>query len=103
VQTESCCRVFFPNAFSPNGDRVNEVFRPVTRGNHEVRTFRIINRWGQVVYESQDEHTGWDGTYNGKQQDMGTYYYYFAYKCGEGGGDAPNQQFEEKGEFLLMR
>jgi gliding motility-associated-like protein len=103
VQTEGCCKVFFPNAFSPNGDTRNDYFRPVTRGTHEVRTFRIINRWGQVVYESQDERRGWDGSYNGKPQDMGTYYFYFAYSCGEGGGDAPKQQFEEKGDFLLIR
>ncbi len=103
VKTESCCQVFFPNAFSPNGDTHNDVFRPVSRGHHQVKTFRIVNRWGQVVYESQDEVRGWDGTYNGKAQDMGTYYYYLSYRCGEGGGEAPGQQIEEKGEFLLIR
>jgi gliding motility-associated-like protein len=103
VQTESCCRVFFPNAFSPNNDLKNDRFRPVTRGHHEVKTFRIINRWGQVVYESKDEVQGWDGTYNGKAQDVGTYYYYLSYSCGEGASNINGTKLEEKGEFLLIR
>ncbi|MBS1645222.1 MAG: gliding motility-associated C-terminal domain-containing protein [Bacteroidetes bacterium] len=56
----------------------------------------MINRWGQVVYESRVETNGWDGTYNGKPQDMGTYYYYINYKC-----DGKN--IEDRGEFLLLR
>ncbi len=103
VKTETCCQVYFPNAFSPNGDTHNELFRPVSRGNHEVKSFRVLNRWGQVVYESQDEKRGWDGVYNGKAQDAGTYYYVFIYKCGQGGGDATKEELKEKGEFLLIR
>ncbi len=98
LQTKPCCEVYFPNAFSPNGDNHNDVFRAVTVGHHDVATFRIINRWGQVVFESKDERGGWDGTFNGREQDMGTFYYYFKYRCSESGA-----YLEQKGEFILMR
>jgi gliding motility-associated-like protein len=94
---QPCCGVYFPNAFSPNGDGRNDYFRPITNGHHEVETFRITNRWGQVVYESKNERDGWNGTYNGKPQDMGTYYYYYHYRCSDG------QYLDARGEFVLMR
>jgi gliding motility-associated-like protein len=94
VTTKPCCGVYFPNAFAPAGK--NKIFRPITQGVHKVNTFRVVNRWGQVVYESKIERSGWDGTYNGVPQDMGTFYYYYSYKC-EG------KNVEERGEFILMR
>jgi gliding motility-associated-like protein len=97
VTTKPCCGVFFPNAFAPTGNVVqNRMFRPITNGVHRVNSFRIVNRWGQVLYESKVERNGWDGTYNGVPQDMGTYYYYISYKC-EG------KDVEERGEFILLR
>jgi gliding motility-associated-like protein len=98
IDMKPCCEVYFPNAFSPNGDNKNDVFRPVTVGHHEIATFRIVNRWGQVVYETRDERRGWDGNFNGRPQDVGNYYYYFKFKC-NGLGDYT----EQKGEFTLMR
>ena len=97
VDTKPCCGVTFPTAFSPNEDGHNDRFRPITIGNHQVKSFRVINRWGQVVYESQDERKGWDGTFSGVAQDMGMYYWYFRYVCADG------QDLEEKGEVMLMR
>ncbi len=93
-----CCEVFFPNAFSPNGDGRNDVFRPVTIGHHDIATFRIINRWGQVVYESKEERQGWDGSFNGRKQDAGTFYYYFKFRCSNSG-----DYMEQKGEFILAQ
>jgi gliding motility-associated-like protein len=96
VTTKPCCEVYFPNAFTPNKDGRNDVFKPITLGIHKINTYRIMNRWGQVVFETKIEREGWDGTYNGVPQDMGTYYYYVNYKC-----DGKN--VEDRGEFLLMR
>lgn len=97
VKTKSCCGVYFPNAFSPDSRiEKNRTFKPITQGIHRINSFRVMNRWGQVVYESRVERAGWDGTYNGKPQDMGTYFYYISYKC-EG------KDVEEQGEVILMR
>ncbi|MEO6832699.1 MAG: gliding motility-associated C-terminal domain-containing protein, partial [Chitinophagaceae bacterium] len=102
VTTKPCCNVYFPNAFAPTGNMPqNRLFHPITIGHHKINTFRVINRWGQVVYESrgggiEKSGNGWDGTFNGKPQDMGTYYYYINYKC-EG------KNIEDRGEFLLLR
>lgn len=97
INAKPCCELFFPNVFSPNNDAKNDFFRPVTIGHHNIANFRVVNRWGQTVYESKDERKGWDGTYNGKPQDVGTYYYYIKYQC------STNEYIEQKGEVLLLR
>src|SRR5690606_1325378 len=75
VTTKPCCEMAFPNAFSPNSDGRNDLFRPVTIGRREVKTFQVFNRYGQLVYESKQGHRGWDGTMNGRNADIGTYFY----------------------------
>lgn len=97
VNAQPCCDMAFPNAFSPNGDRLNDIFRSITPGNHDVSFFRIQNRWGQTVYEAADASRGWDGTFGGKPQDIGTYFYYIKYLCGDG------KYYEKKGEVTLVR
>ncbi len=64
-----------PTAFTPNGDGHNDVFRPVGFRYHHLVEFRIFNRWGQEVFYSTNLKDGWDGTFNGTPQEMGTYYY----------------------------
>lgn len=62
------------SAFTPNNDGVND--RAVVIGyGIEKMTFRIYNRWGQMVFESSDEDLGWDGKYKGKNQPMDAYGY----------------------------
>lgn len=93
---QPCCQVLFPNAFTPNGDHKNDVFRPVTIGNHTVHEFRIVNRWGQTVFESANEKGAWDGNFNGVPQDLDVYFYYFKYEC-------DGKIMEQKGEVNLIR
>ncbi len=81
IDAQSCCVVSFPNAFTPNGDGHNDVFRPITPGNHKVHVLRIENRFGQVVFTTNNEQDSWDGTFNGVPQDLGVYFYYFQYDC----------------------
>ncbi len=64
---------FTPNAFTPNGDGMNDVFRPRAVGYRSVEYFRVFNRFGQMVYESKNFADGWDGTYKGNKADLGTY------------------------------
>jgi gliding motility-associated-like protein len=88
-----------PSGFSPNGDGRNDRFHILTIGHHQIANFRVVNRWGQTVFETRDEANGWDGTFNGIPQDIGTYYYYIRYRCSE----AKPRDIEEKGEFVLIR
>lgn len=60
--------VFVPNAFSPNGDGLNDVFRVIARKLIQVQEFRIFNRWGQELFYTKDINQGWNGTYKGVKQ-----------------------------------
>jgi gliding motility-associated-like protein len=63
-----------PNAFSPNGDGINDRVFVEGRGVVELE-FRIFNRWGQQVYYSTDQKEGWDGVYKGERQELEVYTY----------------------------
>lgn len=63
-----------PNAFSPNGDGINDVVKVEGRGIVEL-VFRIYNRWGEKVFETTDKNIGWDGIYKGTLQEMEVYTY----------------------------
>ena len=70
---------YIPTAFSPNGDGLNDVFRPVAVGYRSVDFFKVYNRWGEQVYFGENITAGWDGTYNHKQADMGTYFWQISF------------------------
>jgi gliding motility-associated-like protein len=72
IKVEADFNVFVPDVFSPNGDGINEVFQPVSRGV-KLYTFRIFNRWGQKIFETKDKDLGWDGTTGGKPSPTGVY------------------------------
>lgn len=93
------CKVFAPNAFSPNNDLNNDEFRLLTSNLIQIRTFRIYNRWGNVVFESKHANDmAWDGTYKGVPCEVGTYYYIAHYLCQEN-----NKEESIKGDILLLR
>jgi gliding motility-associated-like protein len=84
--------VFIPNVFSPNGDGVNDIFKPFTDENVKtLKVFRIFNRWGDLIFERKniDATTtiidGWDGYYNGQpvQTDVYVYHIELEYKDGK--------------------
>ncbi len=67
--------LFMPSAFSPNGDGLNDVIKPVTGELQEVH-FHVYDRWGAKVFETNTEHHGWDGTnHNGEPVPIGVYLY----------------------------
>jgi gliding motility-associated-like protein len=68
-----------PSAFTPNGDGINDYFKPVSVGYRNLKYFRVFNRWGQNVYYSTELEMGWDGTYKGQNADMGTYFWEICY------------------------
>lgn len=65
--------IIIPTAFSPNGDGKNEVLLPVVNDIESIRYFRIYNRWGQVVFFTDQLNTGWDGSFKGTVAISGTY------------------------------
>lgn len=78
--------VFIPNTFSPNGDGRNEVFYPKGTGLFRVKSMRVFNRWGEIVFEkneftANDPSTGWNGTFKGKPASPDTYIYTMEILC----------------------
>ncbi len=89
--------IFFPTAFTPNGDGLNDVFRPKPFGHLQSFHMDIFNRWGQKVYSSDDYATGWDGTIHKSLQGHDTYIWIAKYQF-------PGQiQRTEKGTVVLIR
>jgi gliding motility-associated-like protein len=81
VPVAPCCEVFLPNVFTPNGDDINDVYRPITGAGYQIKTFIIYDRWGNQVFATNELGKGWDGTYKGLPMNMDTYYVLFIYKC----------------------
>lgn len=65
--------LYVPNAFTPNGDGINDILRVTSAGMKAFHYFRIYNRYGQLVFTTSDPAKGWDGKVNGKLQNTGTY------------------------------
>ena len=63
-----------PNAFSPNHDEINEVFKVKSYQNIVEFHAYIFNRWGQKLFEWTNLEDGWDGTYRGQDVKQGTYF-----------------------------
>ncbi|HPH84004.1 MAG TPA: gliding motility-associated C-terminal domain-containing protein [Ferruginibacter sp.] len=64
---------YVPTAFTPNGDGLNDIFRPTSIGIASLEYFRVFNRYGELVYETHDIGKGWDGNYKGLKQPLGNY------------------------------
>jgi len=67
--------LMIPSAFTPNGDGRNDEFKIVNLTFQKVMEFRVFNRWGQEIFSTTDGRKGWDGTWKGVAQEMGTYNY----------------------------
>ena len=64
--------IFVPTAFTPNGDGRNDYLRPLMIGVKQLRSFRVYNRWGQMLHESATAIPGWNGEQNGTPHPTGT-------------------------------
>ena len=73
---------FVPNAFTPDGDEFNQVFQPVFTTGFDPSDFNmtIFNRWGEIVFETEDHAFGWDGSYNGLLVPEGVYTWKIEFK-----------------------
>lgn len=96
--------VYIPNVFSPNRDGLNDNFQVLKKSDTEIqlRTYRIFDRWGALVYELGEQNLNasvawWDGTYQGKDMQNGTYVYYV--ELGFRNGEVK----EYKGDVTILR
>ncbi len=88
---------YIPNAFTPNGDGLNDVFRPIPPGISSTTFFRVFNRYGQLMFETSQWLKGWDGTFKGKPAEPGAYVWIIK------GVDKYNKTIEQKGTIMLIR
>jgi gliding motility-associated-like protein len=66
-------QIFVPTGFTPNGDGLNDVLKPIAVGIQRIDYFRVYNRWGQLVFSTNINGQGWNGQINGKPQTTNTY------------------------------
>lgn len=93
---------FVPNTFSPNGDGRNETFYPKGTGLFRIKSMRVFNRWGEIVFEKKDfsandPSAGWNGTYKGKTASPDAYIYTMEILCEN------NTVIPVKGNVTLLR
>ncbi len=88
----------FPNAFTPNGDGLNDIFNMIASKSYDFKNYSlsIYNRWGERIYFTNSLKGGWDGTYNGTEQNYGVYHYWAEFTIN-------NQPKTIKGNVTLMR
>ncbi|CAN5873834.1 hypothetical protein BH11BAC4_BH11BAC4_07300 [soil metagenome] len=89
--------LYVPTAFSPNGDGLNDILKPLALGLKSVDAFRVYNRWGQLLFATTEIGAGWDGSFGGAEQASGTYVWYAQ------GTDYKNNKLERKGTVVLIR
>jgi len=93
----NCIPIGIPNAFSPNNDGKNDLFKP--RINAEIRDYllRIYNRVGQLVYQTKEPGQGWDGRFKGQLQSPGNYIYQVSFR------DTAGKPLNYSGNIILLR
>jgi gliding motility-associated-like protein len=90
-------RLTIPNAFSPNNDGINDLFRITVQGYFRLSSLQIFNRYGQLIFETHDLNLAWDGKRNGTDLPTGTYYWVIS------GRDVHNAQVNRAGSITLIR
>jgi gliding motility-associated-like protein len=90
-------RLFAPTAFTPNGDGKNDCFKVKIPGDVSHFTLSIVNRFGQEVFRSHNVLDCWDGSFNGVQQPVGTYFYFYR------GRSTTCDNLFRKGDIQLVR
>jgi len=78
--------LFVPNTFSPNGDGRNDIFYIYGNG-FNIKSFKIFDRWGEKVFENDDQSFGWDGKYRNKELNHGVFVYLLDVECNDGSSE----------------
>jgi len=92
----ACIYLDIPTAFSPNNDGKNDVFHALSQGVTQFE-MSVYNRWGELVFSSNDVHDGWNGKYKGTDQPVGVYLYTLKAMLNDG------TLIDKKGSVTLIR
>ncbi|MGN6264894.1 MAG: gliding motility-associated C-terminal domain-containing protein [Ginsengibacter sp.] len=79
IRALKSCYIAVPNAFTPNGDGLNDYLYPLNAYKADNLTFRVYNRTGQLLFETHDWTRKWDGTFKGEPQDAGVFVWTLKY------------------------
>jgi gliding motility-associated-like protein len=97
IAVNLCCNIFIPNAFSPNQDGLNDVFVPRSYGKIASYQLMIFDRYGTLIFETEDMNASWNGSKNGHPLESGVYFYFVKGKC------LDDSDFVKKGDVTLIR
>jgi adhesin/invasin len=89
--------IYVPKVFTPNNDGTNDVLKPILVGISAFHYFSVYNRWGNLIYTTQDANQGWDGTFKGVAQPVETYLWIAE------GIDVAGKKIVQKGMTSLVR
>lgn len=88
--------ILVPNGFTPNGDGKNDVFRPIVGAQFALTNFSVFNRWGQLIFTTNQKDAGWNGKFQNNPQPAGIYTWMVTAKKG-------SQSIRKTGTVLLVR
>jgi len=97
VIDKGTCLLLMPNAFTPNNDGLNDLFRVKYPGFIKSFKMTVYNRWGEKIFETTNALTGWNGKYKGLDQPMGNYIWIISYT------DIDGRSETLKGNVILIR
>jgi gliding motility-associated-like protein len=89
--------IYVPTAFTPNGNGLNDLLKPMYKGIKKLRYFSIYNRWGQLVFTTADLNGGWDGMQGGKAPATGSFVWMVNAE------DIVGHVYQLKGSFVLIQ
>jgi len=89
--------VRIPSAFTPNKDGLNDIFHIINMNSQRLLNFNIYNRYGELIFATDDAQRGWDGTFKSNPQPSGAYVYLIRYT------DLQNKPHMRKGTVVLLR
>lgn len=99
IATEEDCQCYLkmPDAFTPNGDNLNETFKPILDCEFSDYSFKIYSRWGELIFRSTDLNNGWDGKLQNRKQTVDVYHYSVSFL------DRLGKPHNSSGTFSLVR
>lgn len=101
TKIDICTKIWVPNAFTPDGNTINDIFLAKTFRPLKDFHMYIYTRWGELIFESEDIYIGWDGKYQGQDVPIGTYIYVIKF-IGQA-NDAMDKEGLLKGSVNLIR
>ena len=97
VFDDKLVEIFVPKSFTPNGDGVNDILYPYLSGIKQFHFFRVVDRYGKLLFETRNPDAGWNGSLNGVPQPMSVYFWMSE------GTAADGSIVQKTGQVLLIR